>query len=143
MNTKIFIVNVEAVIYKDDKWLMIRRSEKESHAGGTISFVGGKVENAGNSYDILEATLKREIKEEIDIEIEDFMQYIASSSFIADNGDPVIDIVLLCKYKSGESKAVNSDEVADIFWMTAEEILNHPKAIDWTKHVIKLIKSNV
>lgn len=38
-----FIVKVEEAIYKDDKWLLIRRSEKEEHAGG-LSLVGGKVE---------------------------------------------------------------------------------------------------
>lgn len=29
-----FIVNVEGAIYKNAKWLLIRRSEKEEHAGG-------------------------------------------------------------------------------------------------------------
>ena len=39
-----FIVNVEGAIYKNDQWLLIRRSEKEEHAGGLLSLVGGKVE---------------------------------------------------------------------------------------------------
>ena len=37
----LFIVNVEGAIYKDEKWLLIRRSEKEEHAGGALSLVGG------------------------------------------------------------------------------------------------------
>lgn len=39
-----FIVNVEGAIYKNEKWLLIRRSKKEEHAGGLLSLVGGKVE---------------------------------------------------------------------------------------------------
>ncbi len=42
-----FIVNVEGAINKDGKWLMIRRSMKEEHAGGELSLVGGKVEREG------------------------------------------------------------------------------------------------
>lgn len=39
-----FILNVEGAIYKNEKWLLIRRSKKEEHAGGLLSLVGGKVE---------------------------------------------------------------------------------------------------
>lgn len=31
MSNILYIVNVEAAIYKDDKWLIIKRSEKEEH----------------------------------------------------------------------------------------------------------------
>ena len=41
---KMFIVNVEGAVYKNGKWLLIERSLKEEHAGGTLSLVGGKVE---------------------------------------------------------------------------------------------------
>ncbi len=44
MNSVLYIINVEAAIYKNDKWLIIKRSEKEKHAAGLLSMVGGKVE---------------------------------------------------------------------------------------------------
>ena len=44
MNPHRFIVNVEAAIIKGDQYLMITRSKQESHAGGTLSMVGGKVD---------------------------------------------------------------------------------------------------
>lgn len=53
-----FVVNVEGAIRRNEKWLLIRRSEKEEHAGGGLSLVGGKCEIEGNSSDILERTLK-------------------------------------------------------------------------------------
>ena len=37
-------MNVEAAIHKNDKWLIIKRSEKEEHAPGLLALVGGKVE---------------------------------------------------------------------------------------------------
>ena len=59
-----FVVNVEGAIRRNEKWLLIRRSEKEEHAGGGLSLVGGKCEIEGDSSDILERTLKREVFEE-------------------------------------------------------------------------------
>lgn len=53
----VFIVNVEGAICKDDKWLVIKRSSKEEHAGGTLSLVGGKVDVEGNTIHILERTM--------------------------------------------------------------------------------------
>ncbi|ENJ6135574.1 hypothetical protein AB1Z82_001697 [Bacillus cereus] len=53
-----FIVNVEGAIRKNDKWLVIKRSKKEEHAGGWLSLVGGKLDIEGNFSDILERTVK-------------------------------------------------------------------------------------
>ena len=42
MENKLYIVNVEAAIYKGNRWLIIRRSDKEDHAPGLLSLVGGR-----------------------------------------------------------------------------------------------------
>jgi 8-oxo-dGTP diphosphatase len=91
------IVNVEGAIFKNDKWLIIKRSEKEEHAGGMLSLVGGKVEMEGNTTDILERTVKREILEEVGIDVKGNLKYVHSTSFVADSGENVIDIVFLCE----------------------------------------------
>ena len=57
-----YLVNVEAVIVKDDHYLMITRSLAESHAPGVITLPGGKVEDAGQTDHILEQTLRRGIE---------------------------------------------------------------------------------
>lgn len=49
-----FIVNVEGAVFDNDKWLVVKRSTKEEHAGGTLSLVGGKVDMEGNAFNILE-----------------------------------------------------------------------------------------
>jgi 8-oxo-dGTP diphosphatase len=117
-----FIVNVEGAIHRNGKWLFIRRSEKEEHAGGGLSLVGGKCEIEGDSRDILERTLKREIFEEVGIEVKG-LQYVNSSSFVTDSGIHVIDIVFLCQHKLGEPYAKSTEEVDEVMWMTTAEIL--------------------
>ena len=65
MNAKLYVVNVEAAIYKDDKWLMGKRSETEDHAPGELALIGGKIETTGIENHILEKALTREVMEEL------------------------------------------------------------------------------
>ncbi|AIF66138.1 NUDIX hydrolase [Terribacillus saccharophilus] len=130
-----FVVNVEGAIYRDGKWLMIKRSEKEEHAAGCLSMVGGKCDLEGVSTDILERTLKREIFEEVGIEVED-LTYVNSSSFVTDKGTHVIDIVFLCQHITGEPYAKSMEEVGEVMWMTMEDIMVHEDAPSYLKENI-------
>lgn len=131
-----FIVNVEGAIFKEGKWLIIERSQKEEHAGGLLSLVGGKVEQEENTLDILEKTVKREIYEEVDLKIKKEVKYIHSTSFVTDTGDHVIGIVFLCEYESGNAIPKSPDEVEAVNWMTAEEIYERSNAPDYLKESI-------
>lgn len=84
-----FIVNVEGAIFQQDKWLLIKRSSKEEHAGGTLSLVGGKADLEGASTEILERTVRREIFEEVGIEVTENIKFVYSSSFILDEGEHI------------------------------------------------------
>ncbi|MGB2992603.1 MAG: NUDIX domain-containing protein [Paenisporosarcina sp.] len=132
-----FIVNVEGAIYKGEKWLLIRRSEKEEHAGGTLSLVGGKIDYEGFSSDILERTLIREINEEVGIEVSN-LRYVNSSSFVTELGVHVVDIVFLCDYQSGEAYAKSIDEVDEVHWMSTQQILVNAELPSYLKVNIKL-----
>ncbi|WP_102706827.1 NUDIX hydrolase [Terribacillus saccharophilus] len=129
------VVNVEGAIYRDGKWLMIKRSEKEEHAAGCLSMVGGKCDLEGVSTDILERTLKREIFEEVGIDVED-LTYVNSSSFVTDKGTHVIDIIFLCQHITGEPYAKSMEEVGEVMWMTMEDIMVHEDAPSYLKENI-------
>ncbi|WBW96583.1 NUDIX hydrolase [Oceanirhabdus sp. W0125-5] len=133
-----YIINVEGAIYNNDKWLMIKRSEKEEHAPGEIAFIGGKVEGLGFSQNILEENIKREIMEEVGVEVEENMYYVNSSSFGTDKGECVVDIVFLCKYKSGDPYCKGIDEVEEVFWISKEEIFKNHNLTPWFKRNIEM-----
>jgi mutator protein MutT len=59
-----FIVVAAAIIYREGKILITKR-KLEAHQGGLWEFPGGKQEES----ETLEQCLKRELKEEIDIEV--------------------------------------------------------------------------
>ena len=141
-----FAVNVEGAVYKGDKWLIIERSKKEENAGGLLSFVGGTVENEGNAVDVLERTLKREILEEVGVTIKDTIHFVTSTSFIANSGATVLDIVFLCEHLDGEPYAKSPDEVESVHWLTKDEIIRHKKTPVWLRENMEIadrVKQNL
>lgn len=133
-----FIVNVEGAIFKGEKWLLVKRSEREIHATGDVSLVGGQVEGIIFSDDILKSTLRREIKEEVGIEVKEQMYYITSSFFKATMGEPVIDIIFLCEYKQGEATPLDTNEVTTAEWLDMAGINLNGSIKPWTKRFLKL-----
>ena len=141
MEANWYIVNVEGAVIKDGRYLMIIRGEEEEHAAGMLAFPGGKVENNEMASRVLEETLRRELREEVDIEVDDEIVYVDSGSFVADD-EPVVDVVFLCRYRNGEPKACDPQEVAAVQWMTLEEISAHPKSPPWMDPVIKRVENS-
>lgn len=132
-----FIVNTEAAIYKDGKYLMIRRSEKEAHAGGQLSLVGGKVEIEEPSTNVLEKTIIREVKEEVGLTIVGRPRYIQSTSFVTDTGAHVVNVIFLCEKVGGEAYAASIDEVDGVYWMTPGEVYAHAELPDFLKDSVE------
>jgi len=130
------MVNVEAAVYHEGRYLMILRGEEESHAPGILSFPGGKVENARVSPDILEETAHREVREETGVEIASRLDYVESSAFVTDDGIAVVDVVFLCRYLSGTPVALEPGEVAAVAWLSPDEILSHPKTPPFIKSTL-------
>ena len=126
-----FIVNVEGVVRRGERYLLTVRSEHEPNAPGTLSLPGGKVEFSDAIQDTLEHTLKRETFEETGVEVSNLV-YLESKWFRADDGDPVVDIVFLCEYAGGDTKVGDPEEVAEVLWLTAAEVAAHPKTPPWT-----------
>lgn len=132
-----FIVNVEAAVYRDGYYLIIRRSEKEQHAGGMYSLVGGKVDFDESSRSVLEENIKREVSEEIGIELSSDLTYVHSTTFKV--GDvQVLDVVFLSKGYDREPYIKSLDEISEITWMTFEEIQGSDVIPPWTKTSIEM-----
>jgi 8-oxo-dGTP pyrophosphatase MutT (NUDIX family) len=130
-----FIVNVEAAIYKDGRYLIIRRGAEESHAAGKFSLVGGKVEHSDAT---MEAALRREVLEEVGLQVAPELVYIESTTFATADGDPVVNVVFLCNYIGGRAKIRNRAEVSELHWLTASELRIHRDAPAWTRRSVEL-----
>jgi len=122
-----FLVNVEGVVFDGDRYLMAVRSMEEELAPGTLAFPGGCVEHWPMD-EVLEETVRREIREEVDVEVGECV-YVESHSFGA--ASPCVDIVFLCRYVSGVARAVDPAEVSDVVWLTFDEAMADSRTPPW------------
>jgi len=132
----LFIVNVEGVVRRGERYLLTVRSEHEGHAPGTLSLPGGKVEYSDAPEETLKHTLKREILEETGVRA-DGPVYLKSGWFRADDGEPVVNVVFVCHYAGDAAAARDPAETAEVLCLTAAEVAAHPKASPWTRRSIE------
>lgn len=141
-NTNYFVINTEAAIYREGKWLVGIRSKNESEAAGMISFVGGTVEHFDPKIDTLEGAVAREVEEEIGLKVK-AIDFINDTSFVSKKGNHVVNIVFLCEVVDGESVVSDTNEMESLQWLTTEELLNYPNAPVWICDSIKKADSLV
>ena len=119
---------VAAIIINQDKFFIAKRA-KGKHLEGMYEFPGGKLLKNETHED----GLKREIKEELDIEIE-IKDKVGEENF----QDDVINVKIhyyLCLHKSGK---ITLNEHQDSAWVTKEEFKNYEFA-EGDKDIISLL----
>ena len=131
-----FVVNVEIVVVRGDRILMIVRGDALFGAGW-LTFPGGKLDWEGEVPHALEATARRELLEEVGLALAPPVVYVESHTFAV--GDMhVLDVVMLARAGEGEARIAAPEEVAGVAWMTAEEILADPRVQPWTRASLEL-----
>ncbi|SRR3990172_9833014 len=134
------VVAVFAFVEKDGKILLAKRSVNDPQAPGVWSVPGGKVD-LEEGRGILESTLKREVMEEVGIEIEDEVILIENDGFTRVSGHHVVGLTFLCKWKSGKAKPLEDQE--EVRWFTKEELKNFSELPDYFKPRVNNILSRV
>jgi 8-oxo-dGTP diphosphatase len=139
---KLYLNVVEVAIEHEEKFLIIKRPE-DKHAGGLLSFPGGKLEETDekNDWDILRLAAKREIMEEVGLDLKDELKYIISNYFIDSIGAHVIDTIFHCKIKKTDLKInASAREVPEYYWLKEEEINQADNAPEWLKKYVQYIR---
>ena len=113
------IIVVAALIKKEDKILIAKRSTGDQNVLGKWEFPGGKVEKDENE----KVAIEREIKEEFELKIK-AEKYITNN--ICNYPTKVVDLRLYrCKYISGGFKLHDHSEYV---WVDANNILDYDLA---------------
>lgn len=124
----LFKVVVTAIIHKNGKFLIAKRSETEEKFPGLWTVPGGKLhiddyatgekDTSHYWYNALEKALEREVLEEASITIVN-IRYVTS---LADNPEgkaPSIVLSMMGDYVSGEPEA--NDELVEFAWVNLQE----------------------
>ncbi len=122
LNKPVKVVN--GIIKRDDKFLVIKRRDNEIH-GGKWAFPGGVVKNKEDDYE----ALKREIKEEVGLELVKVIKKISDYTYKRDNGKNTRGQSFFIEAK-GNVKT--NEEVSDYKWVTLDEFqnLDHIEELD-------------
>lgn len=122
-------VAITAIIVKDGKYLITRRSPNKKRFPGMWTVPGGKMETSDYLklpkdtehywYNVLERTLRREIKEEVGIEVRN-IEYVTSLATIHEDGSPSLVISCVADYVSGEIE-LQAEESDQFAWVNLVE----------------------
>lgn len=122
-------VAITAIIVKNNKYLITKRSMSKRRFPGMWTVPGGKMETNDYLklpkdtkdywYNVLERTLRREVKEEVGIDI-DHIEYITSLATVHADGSPSLVISCLADYVSGEIQ-LQKEESEEFAWVDLKE----------------------
>jgi 8-oxo-dGTP pyrophosphatase MutT (NUDIX family) len=128
-----FEVAITAIILKDGKYLITRRSPTKKRFPSMWTVPGGHLEPADFMsypkdtkdywYNVLEKALAREVEEEVGLTIEN-VRYVTSLATEFKDGAASIVISCLADYKGGEVK-LQEEETDKAEWVTTEEAKNY------------------
>lgn len=141
---------VTAIVVKDGKYLITQRSKKKRAWPGMWTVPGGGMEvddyiNTPRTtpdawYFAVETTLRREIREEVGLEI-DRTRYLLDVAFVRQDGIPVITLSFYCHWAGGEVKL--NEENIDYRWVGFEEAKHYdliPGILGEIEMVDKILK---
>jgi len=132
-NRELHRVVATAIIYKDGKFLITRRALDKKVWPGKWTVPGGGLEiddyinlppttKSNIWYFALENTLRREVEEEVGLEMGE-VKYLLDLAFVRPDNIPVLTLSFYAPWKSGEVK-LNSENI-DHKWITIDELKNY------------------
>ena len=133
-NTFLHEVAITAIIIKDGKYLITRRSPNKKRFPGMWTVPGGRLEASDYQalpkdtkfywYNVLERVLVREVKEEVGITIKN-VEYLTSLATVHKDGSPSIVVSCIADYDGG-GVVLQKEEADDYKWVTTEEAKEYP-----------------
>jgi len=130
---KLHIISVTGKIFRNDgRLLIVKRSASEKNypnrwilPGGKLTaddYINTKANDDGLWYYVIEKALKRELKEETNLDTAN-VEYLVDMAFVRGDGIPTLIIACTCDFISGS--VVLPPELTDHAWVNLEEARNY------------------
>lgn len=133
LDPRLHFVVATCIIEKDGKFLIVKRASHEKAFPNRWTVPGGKLvlheyehlpKTAGfpQWYGVVEWVLRKEVKEEVNLEIEK-PKYLCDLVFVRSDGYPVVTLSYFAKHKSG--KVEISKDFTDYAWTGPSEVAKY------------------
>jgi len=126
---ELFKLVITAIVVKNGRFLIAKRSDKEEKFLGRWTVPGGKLHVSDYNqvekdtphywYNVLERTLKREVWEEARVRINN-VRYVTSLADAPEGKDPSVVLSMMGEWTSGTPKV--SDELVEFAWVALKEV---------------------
>lgn len=139
MGGEVYAVTVCVLIQRDDTWLLVVRAPTVGYAPNKIGMIGGHVEVINPAADILEMTARREVSEEVGLDLSEArLTYLESEFFVTDGGERQITVTFTALAPPGAEPFVNApDELTEVGWWTLSDLEADTRCPSWLPPLIR------
>ena len=133
MDSRRYAVTVCVLIRRGDTWLLVLRAPDVAYAPNMIGLIGGHVEVTEPEAGVLEATARREVAEEVGLDLSEVpLSYLESEFFTTPGGEQQITVTFTASAPSGDEPSVNAPgELAEVRWWTISDLETDPRCPAW------------
>lgn len=132
------VINVEVAIWREGRYLAVERGAGEDYGAGWLGFPGGGLEPGFDVQGALEETARREVKEEVGLDLAGPVVYVESHTFGTPGEEFVLDVVFLAQSVEGEAIHADPGEVASVAWLATTDFLTDARTQPWTRASLML-----
>lgn len=139
MDSQLYAITVCVLIRRGDTWLLVLRAPDVGYAPNMIGLIGGHVEVTEPEAGVLEATARREVAEEVALDLSQVpLTYLESEFFITPGGERQITVTFAAPAPGGHEPHVNApDELAEVGWWTLNDLEADPRCPPWLPALIR------
>jgi 8-oxo-dGTP diphosphatase len=139
VDSRRYAVTVCVLIRRGDTWLLVLRAPDVAYAPNMIGLIGGHVEVTEPEAGVLEATARREVAEEVALDLSEVpLSYLESEFFTTPGGEQQITVTFTATAPSGDEPSVNApDEVAEVRWWTISDLEADPRCPAWLPDLLR------